>query len=191
VGSWSPDGRRVLLESREQSGGFDSGSTFSLLDVQTWRMRPIFRWRGRKDRPAPAWSPDGRRLALVSESFGATPAYVLVDAVTGRTVVRRPRCTDRPACPWAWPAWSHDGKEVVYWSRPDPSLARARPDLSQARYVSTTSSPYVYAWEREGLLARPLSGPPRVVLLSADTGALLKTIYRGPAGWLMAGVEVP
>jgi hypothetical protein len=70
---------------------------------------------------APAWSPDGRRLAFVAPSAsGATDLYV-VDA-DGH---RRTRLVDTPGVDEASPDWSPDGRRLVVESAGWLNLVRA------------------------------------------------------------------
>ena len=195
IHDWSPDGRRLLISRTDVVDGFDTALTLSSVDTQTWSVRTLLKTLPHKDTPVAAWSPDSSRIAFVSEAVGGSPAYVLVNAVSGKTVLRRARCSDGPACPWGWPAWSPDGSELIYWSRPEFGLARAKPDLSRARYVTRKASPYVHAWTREGLIAQPLDlsatpARPRIDLLDPATATIRRTLYRAPAGWLLGDVEL-
>jgi Tol biopolymer transport system component len=71
------------------------------------------------DNPAndrfPAWSPDGDRLAFVSDRDG-TPEVYTVDAAGGANVVR---ITNGGAVMDAAPSWSPDGKKIAFTSTRD------------------------------------------------------------------------
>jgi TolB protein len=66
----------------------------------------------------PAWSPDGRRLAFVSERSGGLEVYVMGADGSRPALVTADRRTA------LWPAWSPDGRRLAY-----QSYARVRADV--------------------------------------------------------------
>lgn len=70
---------------------------------------------------APAWSPDGRRLAFVAPSAGGATDLYVVDA-DGR---RRTRLVDTPGVDEASPDWSPDGRRLVVESAGWLNVVRA------------------------------------------------------------------
>jgi Tol biopolymer transport system component len=61
---------------------------------------------------SPAWSPDGSKLACVSDDVGTTEIYVVSADGSGSTRVTDNKVDDRD------PAWSPDGTKLVYASDP-------------------------------------------------------------------------
>lgn len=76
---------------------------------------------------APAWSPDGRRVALVRQRRDAAPRIVVVDAASGRAA-------ELPCAPGRCdePAWSPDGRYIVFAGGAPDDAARGG-DLYLAR----------------------------------------------------------
>ncbi len=136
---WAPDGKRIALVLRDLDysdsaktkvrkpyvmdryqfkadikGYLDSGAVhLYLFDVATKKMEQIT--SGRYDEESPVWSPDGSKLAFVSNRSDDpdrnqnTDIYVM-DARKGGTM--------RQLTKWSGtdtdPAWSPDGKQIAY-----------------------------------------------------------------------------
>jgi Tol biopolymer transport system component len=84
---------------------FARGGDIWTIGADGTRARPLLR-----DAYAPAWSPDGSRLAFVSGRSGDEEIYVAKADGTGLT-----RLTKLPG-PDLSPAWSSDGRQLA-WSR--------------------------------------------------------------------------
>ena len=68
---------------------------------------------GSGDVQTPAWSPDGRKLAFVSERDGNSEIYVMnVDGSEQENLTRQPASDSNPS-------WSRDGRRIVFVSRRD------------------------------------------------------------------------
>ncbi len=84
--TWSPDGKRitfasdrlapVVLNPERKPGGFGDDALFDL-DLATGQTRFLLDTSG--DDHSPAWSPDGKRLAFITDRSGA-PNLALFDA---------------------------------------------------------------------------------------------------------------
>jgi TolB protein len=61
----------------------------------------------------PAWSPDGRRIAFVSDRFGGTANVFVMDA-DGENVRRLTNATRDAGVKCSKPSWSGDGGEIAY-----------------------------------------------------------------------------
>ncbi len=102
-GSLSPSGARVIFEARGDlfSVPAKDGQTRDLTDTQGVRER------------APAWSPDGRRVAYLSDATGEYEIYVRAADGAGE-----PKQLTKDGAPWKFdPVWSPDGKKLAYGDR--------------------------------------------------------------------------
>jgi len=103
VASWSPDGRRLVMDALSGS----TAQTSSVLvsdDKGEWR----FLVSGSQDAAHPAWSPDGKRVAYTATADGNKEIFVM--DVDGGNVTR---LTNNTADDYM-PAWSPDGKQIAF-----------------------------------------------------------------------------
>jgi len=150
---WSPDGRRIAVVSHDadpDDGKADSLRTRNpkpividryafkrdgdgyldrrrdhvwIVDVGT--RKAVQLTTGDFDDRSPRWSPDGLRLAFVSERMGGDPDrfnngdVFVVDAVPGATPVKLTMWTG----PDAGPVWSPDGSQIAYLQGSEPQLS--------------------------------------------------------------------
>ena len=101
--SLSPSGARVILEARGDlfSVPAKDGQTRNLTDTQGVRER------------APVWSPDGRRVAYLSDATGEYEIWVRAADGSGE-----PKKLTSDGAPWKFsPQWSPDGKKLAYGDR--------------------------------------------------------------------------
>lgn len=103
--TWSPDGTRVAYVS------FQNGSRpgIYIRDLETGRVEQVTDFRGSLN-GAPAFSPDGDKLALVLSKDGSPDIYVL-DLET-----RRLRRITRHYGIDTEPSWTPDGKGLIFTS---------------------------------------------------------------------------
>ncbi|MFD6973162.1 amidohydrolase family protein [Streptomyces sp. NPDC059949] len=113
--SWSPDGRHIALCDRNRlSRRFREGyNLIRIVDTTTGaaRLHALAPHASLADRYAsgPAWSPDGRFLACVSESA----LWLLPVQPDGTPAGPARRLTDEPA---DHPSWSGDSRTLLYQS---------------------------------------------------------------------------
>ncbi len=95
----SPDGKRVIFQSR--------GELFSV-PAKEGNTRNLTNTSGAEERQ-PAWSPDGKWLAYISDASGEEELYLL--SHDGKENIR---LTFDGYCHRYDPVWSPDGKKLVY-----------------------------------------------------------------------------
>ena len=125
------------------------------------RARPLLR-----DAYAPAWSPDGSRLAFVSGRSGDEEIYVAKADGTGVT-----RLTMLPG-PDLGPAWSSDGRQLA-WSRNAEIWTMRASGAAKRRLVAKTKpwqEHYSPAWHGSA-----------IVYSSTRVSAFNTELYRAPA----------
>ncbi len=148
---WSPDSRRLAVEYRQEiplskdAGGKDipapwvidrvrfkedAGDGYLhdrikppriyLYDVQTKSFEPLTAG-GEFEESSPAWSPDGRRIAFVSnrEADGAYSDYGDIYVAPSQPNSAPRRLTDFPGADES-PAWSPDGRQIAFLQGGEP-----------------------------------------------------------------------
>ena len=102
--TWAPDGRMITYVSFEQGGR----PAIYLHDVDTGNRQVLTRFEGLNG--APAFSPDGKQIALVLSKDGNPDIYIL------ELKTRRLRRITRHYGIDTEPSWTPDGKAVVFTS---------------------------------------------------------------------------
>jgi Tol biopolymer transport system component len=112
--AWSPDGRTIAFARFADAGDLVVRSTEAIFVVKpdgsglrrlTWERWSAYR--------APAWSPDGRRLAVVADRDGNSEVYVMnADGSRRRNVTVNPAYDGDPT-------WSPDGRRIAFVSNRD------------------------------------------------------------------------
>ena len=108
AGRWSADGSKVATVHREDRNG-----DIYVMDADGRRRRNVTQHPALDQQPA--WSPDGSRIAFVSnrEDGHAEDVFVMnADGTDVRNLTRTPRPDTRPH-------WAPDGKRIVFHSTRD------------------------------------------------------------------------
>ena len=111
--AWSPRGVWIAFASLDADGNSRGLSLRNPDGVDELRIS------GSPDR-SPTWSPDGKKLAFVSERDGDEEIYVL-DVDERGPVGQVRRLTDHPGRDYA-PQWAPDGRRIVFLSDRGESL---------------------------------------------------------------------
>lgn len=105
--AWRPGSKQVAYVSVK-----DGVSAIKLIEVGSKKVQTLYKPAGDEQFKDPAWSPDGRRLALVAHRPGEAGRLVMLDVERGRLapIARAARGGDSAPC------WTPDGQAVVYTS---------------------------------------------------------------------------
>ena len=118
--NFAPDGKSLVY-----SHGLEAGSGIETADISRMCCAHVLTHDGRfADNVSPTYSPDGHRVAYVSNRTGTPEIYVMDDDGTGRSqlVPSDFEPGGRPL-PTYSPAWSPDGSQLVF-DRDTPSGGR-------------------------------------------------------------------
>jgi TolB protein len=129
---------------------------------------------------APAWSPDGRTIAFVSNRDGAMQLYaVSPDGSNLR------RLTHGEADEWA-PAWSPDGGRLAFWSEREGGQAEVfvmDADGSNVRRITSGArGDWGLAWSSDGrAIAYTLlqGGRRQLCIVDVESGAIRELATEG------------
>jgi len=104
---WSPDGKFLALSNPDTTPGTYS---ISLLNLETLETHKLTVPPAGEQDGAPAYSPDGRRLAFIRTNGALTSSEVYVVDVSGGTP-RRLTSEGWIASP---PVWTRNGQSILY-----------------------------------------------------------------------------
>jgi Tol biopolymer transport system component len=128
----------------------------------------------------PAWSPDGRRLALVFAKIGMAGRIVVIDVASGRrTLVPAGASADSPLRHAEFPSWSRDGASIFFNTDAAPEYA-VHPDgtglklLLNGRYAYLgrvgPDGAFAYTDNSGSLVVVPRNGKARVLYRPRNDG---------------------
>ncbi|MBY8911259.1 S9 family peptidase [Bacillus sp. YC2] len=161
---YAPDGKRAAYVQTKVNQEQDSySSAIMMYDAETGTSS---RWTyGDKKNTSPRWSPDGSRLAFVSDRDGGVPQLFIMNAGGGEGE----KVTD---IPWGVsdPIWSPDGKSVLLSvsltssERADDQEKKKRDEFEPVDVQSLT-----YKRDGRGLLKGSWA---QLVLVNPETGTI-------------------
>lgn len=110
--SWSPDSRRIVFASARTGNMYSSPGTLQLYSMNADGSDVVRLTNNARNDFAPEWSPDGRRIAFLTDRDGPPEVYVMnadgsgqLDVTGHLTKARRERGN---------PHWSPDGERIVF-----------------------------------------------------------------------------
>ena len=114
--AWSPDGSKIAMASQHEGG-------WSIYLVQLSGMHRLLSENYAYIAGGPEWSPDGTQLAFIGNrnaiwELGIVSAKGAKDSFRIRFTIR-----DRGDIGWL-PAWSPDGKRLVFWIKDENNADR-------------------------------------------------------------------
>jgi TolB protein len=132
---WSPDGSKILFVSNRDSGATRHGGKYEIYVMNADGTNPK-RLTAHPARDLGAvWSPDGKRIAFVSDRDGNKEIYVMnADGTNPK------RLTSHPAADWR-AVWSPDGKRIAFVSDRDGNKDIYVMNADGTEQVNLTSSP--------------------------------------------------
>jgi len=135
---------------------------------------PVQVSEGTSEDTLPAWSPDGKRIAFVSNRSGNRDIWVMnADGTDLQNITRT------PADEWT-PAWSPDGESIAFASNRDGNweLYVAKADGTAAQRITwSASSDYAPTWSPDGAQLAFVSernGNPEIYVVNRGGDGLLR-----------------
>ena len=148
---WSPDGRSIAFANLDpEHRGISVAEVDDALAGEESAVRIVTEADADVPEEAPAWSPDGARIAFTSQRSGSSDVWVVdADGTHMRDLTPKPSLDDSPA-------WSPDGRHILFGSdRASHSpfggdLFSMRPDGTNVRRLTREGHNYAPAWSPDG-----------------------------------------
>jgi TolB protein len=189
--AWSPDGRKILfLRAKLEGVGYSAARDLYVMDADGSHQRRLLRHKpggffSEELIGSPTWSPDGRRIAFVSnrrKGFDFEIYLINADGSGLRNLTKGRGGSD------SLPAWSPDGRKIAFvgWRDLEMGLHVMNADGSHERQL-IKAGPQVpsLAWSPDGrkiLLEQFDKNGPRSDLYVIDAnGGGLRNLTRNPA----------
>lgn len=174
---WSPNGEWVAFTALDEAGrpiGIFLRNPQGVNRLQV-TQGPDF---------APAWSPDSKRLAFVSERDGNQEIYA-VEVGTGEALRTPVRLTENSGKDYA-PEWSPDGKRVAFLSdhQGNVSIYSVSPRGKDLKALTTNEvDELAFAWGPAGELVfiSALTSKPGLFVMSGDGAKQRQVVTAGEA----------
>ena len=179
---WSADGTRIAYVKEMPRPNLPGVPQSDIWVAAADGSYPLRITTNGRDDTQPAWSPNGRWLAFVSNRSGSAEIYKIRSDGSGQAVrltVRVPRRGDRE------PDWSPDGSLIAYTSnRPHTEEVRTVPAAGgESSLVKRDFSSPSWSPDGERILGRPIvDGYARLGHIAAD-GSDLVVIGDGGEEW--------
>ncbi len=120
--SWSPDGRYLVVARAPSPGGTTGSTGIYLVPTQGGEPRRLTQATAPADDRAPAFSPDGRRLAYASCKMVLACDVEVVDLDATLAPVGAPRRLVTSVEMINGLAWTRDGTSLIYGGQPAPDV---------------------------------------------------------------------
>jgi dipeptidyl aminopeptidase/acylaminoacyl peptidase len=149
----TPELRNVATPQELRKRRLAPYSELALFDVATGRIRTVIASAGTRTVEGPSWSPDGRRIVVVTQPCSSCRARLATVTTSGRSAMVRLKGLDANDRPSGRTAWSPDGREILFavsGSDGERELWRARSQEWRARPLASGDEAEQPAWSPDG-----------------------------------------